>query len=87
MTDIPIQDGQLLWDPHFFSEAKSDAYFERLQSSINWRQEKIQMFGRWLDQPRLTAWHGDPNAKYTYSSLSWEPEPWTEALQEIREAV
>ncbi len=42
------------------------------------------MFGRRIAIPRLTAWHGDPGAVYTYSGLRNEPRPWTPALAELR---
>jgi alkylated DNA repair dioxygenase AlkB len=35
----------------------------------------------------LTAWFGDPEARYTYSGLSLEPMPWTDLLADIRSRV
>jgi alkylated DNA repair dioxygenase AlkB len=40
-----------------------------------------------MDVPRLTAWHGDPGAVYTYSNIRMEPEPWTPLLESIRDRV
>ena len=34
--------------------------------------------GRRVQQPRLTAWCGDPDATYTYSGLKNDPLPWSE---------
>jgi alkylated DNA repair dioxygenase AlkB len=45
------------------------------------------LFGRSFAQPRLTAWHGEPHAVYSYSGLRLTPAPWTGALLEIRERI
>jgi alkylated DNA repair dioxygenase AlkB len=37
--------------------------------------------------PRLTAWYGEPNARYTYSGLVNEPRPWTPALRMLRDRL
>ena len=44
--------------------------------------------GGWqVTQPRLTCWHGDPNARYTYSRRTFEPSPWTPALSTLRDRL
>lgn len=45
------------------------------------------MFGRWIPEPRLTAWFGDPGAAYRYSGRDNEPLPWLPALAAVRDAV
>nr|WP_262905429.1 alpha-ketoglutarate-dependent dioxygenase AlkB [Hymenobacter nitidus] len=67
--------------------AAADALFAELEQTIAWRHESIKLFGKLVPQPRLTAWHGDPSARYSYSGLSWEPQPWTPALQALRTLV
>jgi alkylated DNA repair dioxygenase AlkB len=37
--------------------------------------------------PRLTAWYGDPGARYHYSGIVNEPRPWTSFLNTLRERV
>ncbi|MEB3187479.1 MAG: alpha-ketoglutarate-dependent dioxygenase AlkB [bacterium] len=61
--------------------------FEALVAATAWRQEPIRMFGRTVMQPRLLAWHGDPDATYTYSGVCHEPEPWTPDLSSVRERL
>lgn len=55
-----------------------------LLAETEWRQEQIQLFGRSIPQPRLTAWYGDRGASYRYSGLALEPLPWTPLLAGIR---
>lgn len=45
------------------------------------------MFGKWIDQPRLTAWYADPGLSYTYSGLEWEPMEWNDILLDLKSIV
>ena len=65
----------------------ADIAMRRLLEEIEWRTERIVMFGREMDVPRLTAWHGDPDRTYTYSNIALTPMPWTPLLEELRGAV
>lgn len=47
----------------------------------------IRVFGREVMQPRLVAYVGDPDARYTYSSTLQVPTPWTPALSALRMRV
>jgi alkylated DNA repair dioxygenase AlkB len=52
-----------------------------------WRQEKISIWGKSHYQPRLIAWYGDVDHRYTYSGIKLEPLPWTQMLIDLRERV
>ena len=47
-------------------------------------RERIVIFGREVEMPRLTSWHGDPHASYRYSGRTFAPQPWTPTLAAIR---
>ncbi|SMB93575.1 DNA-N1-methyladenine dioxygenase [Hymenobacter roseosalivarius DSM 11622] len=87
LTLLPLPDAELLLDPRFLPPSAAEAVFQELLETIPWRQEPIKLFGKAVMQPRLTAWHGDPAARYRYSGLSLEPQPWTPALQRLRQQV
>lgn len=87
LIELIEEDGEVLLWPHFFPEEEADAYFADLHEHIAWRQEPIMMFGRLIDQPRLTAWYGDPGTTYTYSHIQMVPLPWTETLLAIKRRV
>lgn len=74
----------VLFYPNFFSEKESRLYFTQLSQEIPWQQKTIKLFGRDMLEPRLTSWHGDPQAFYTYSGVKLNPLPWTPALNEIK---
>jgi alkylated DNA repair dioxygenase AlkB len=67
--------------------ARPDLILQELIGKTPWRSEVITLWGKEYQQPRLTAWFGDPGASYTYSGLSLEPLPWTDLLSDIRSRV
>jgi alkylated DNA repair dioxygenase AlkB len=71
----------------FFSHAESDRLFLSLLNQTRWRQDKIRIYGKQIDLPRLTAWYGDPGKSYSYSGISMDPDPWTDTLLEIKSCV
>ena len=63
----------------------NDAVLQRLIAETAWRSEQIVLWGKRMDQPRLTAWHGEK--RYRYSGLTLEPLPFTELQLHIKQAV
>lgn len=84
---IPLQDGELLYYPHFFTAEVADIYFRSLMRNIDWKQEGMMMYGKPVLFPRLMAWYGDAGSSYAFSGKRYEPSAWTKELQEIREQV
>lgn len=79
---IELQNARLLYAPNFLTEQQADQSFLNLRNELKWQQEKIQLFGKPVLQPRLQAWHGDKS--YTYSGLSMHPQPWTPTLLQLK---
>jgi alkylated DNA repair dioxygenase AlkB len=83
--DTPQPD--VVWHPSWLTpEAAADA-LARIVAEAGWRQERIRTPGGWVDQPRLTAWQGDPGAVYIYSGIRNVPQPWTATVAELRDAI
>lgn len=59
----------------------------QLIAEVPWRSEEVVMWGRRMLQPRLTAWYGDPGARYAYSGLELDPLPWTPLLADLKRRV
>jgi len=86
MTDnLAPYDGELYWLRGFYPATLADPHFKALQQDIAWQQERLFIYGRWLDVPRLMAWYGDPEARYRYSHVEHHPLPWLDILQTLRE--
>jgi len=58
-----------------------------LREEIPWRQNHVTIAGRRIPEPRLSSWHGDEDAVYTYSREVHRPAPWTRSLAILREAL
>jgi alkylated DNA repair dioxygenase AlkB len=90
---IKMADGQATPDAevvlyhNFFSQPESQAFFQELLRGINWRHDKIKVYGKEFDQPRLTAWYGDEGKSYCYSGITMYPEAWTPTLIAIKSRI
>jgi alkylated DNA repair dioxygenase AlkB len=69
----------------FLNATESKELFNKLLRETHWEQKEIKISGKLMKIPRLTAWHGEKN--YTYSGIKNNPQPWTETLMKIKEAI
>lgn len=53
-------------------------------ATISWKTESIRMYGKLVQEPRLTAWYGLPEASYTYSGKTNRPLPFTKELLDLK---
>lgn len=84
---LTLPDGEVIVYRNLFDELESNKLFKELLSSIKWRQDKMKIFGKEVDLPRLTAWYGDDDKSYTYSGIPMNPESWTPILLSIKERI
>lgn len=73
--------------PDFLTVENHNSLFSALVDADFWRQEPIRMFGKWVLQPRLTAYVGDPEARYSYSGAEQRVLPWTLELLQLRKQL
>ncbi len=71
----------------FIPKLQADEIFQRLLHELPLAQKQVRVFGVWHNEPRLTAWHGDAGAVYTYAGVTQQPQPWTPALQYLRDRL
>lgn len=84
LEPVPMPDADVRFMPAFYRMPLSDQYRKRLLDEIDWRQEKIILWGKEHLQPRLSAWYGDAGSGYAYSGIALTPQPWTETLLRIK---
>ena len=84
---LDVPEAEVLFYPSFFATAQADRLLERLVETTPWRQDSMKMFGQLKPLPRLTAWYGEPGARYIYSGIVNEPLTWSSALAEVKDAV
>ena len=84
---LPIVDGECILFESFFSFNESRDYYQHFLKDIAWEQEEMNMFGKLVKFPRLTAWYGDEGMSYSFSGLNLNPKPWTSKLKKIKEKI
>jgi alkylated DNA repair dioxygenase AlkB len=84
---VMLENGAYLFIPHFFSAKESDMYLQSLLKTIDWKQEGMNMYGKYVPFPRLTAWYGNNDKDYSFSGITLNPKPWTEELLAIKTAI
>ncbi|WP_395057255.1 alpha-ketoglutarate-dependent dioxygenase AlkB family protein [Flavobacterium sp.] len=82
-----LADAEIEYYPDFFSLAKANELFLKLQQEIPWQQDSITVFGKKHAQPRLTALFGNEGKPYGYSNIVMQPHPWTPLIVFIKEEI
>ncbi|MFT7670245.1 MAG: alkylated DNA repair dioxygenase AlkB [Planctomycetota bacterium] len=83
--DVPDAEIWLMYG--LLSKGAGCTLFDALHANTPWEQDPIQMYGRKLLSPRLTAWYGDPGSEYKYSGVSHCPRRWTPELSQLKKLV
>lgn len=86
-SDESMPNGEVIIYDNFFEKLESHNLFKELRNNLNWRQDKIKMFGKECDLPRLTTWYGDKGKSYKYSGITMKPDAWMPALISIKEKI
>jgi len=82
-----IKNGEYLFYPNFFSKSESDLFLQKLKDKIEWKQESMNMYGKQVDFPRLTAWYGENDKPYSFSGITLQPKAWSKELLEIKDKI
>jgi alkylated DNA repair dioxygenase AlkB len=85
LTELP--DCELLKLSEWIDPKQAKELFDTLQGSIAWELRQIFMFGRWVNQPRLTAFYADEGLEYHYTGSQWKALTWIEPLAAIRNRI
>jgi alkylated DNA repair dioxygenase AlkB len=82
-----IENGEFLFYPNFFSKSESDLLLQKLKTEIQWKQESMNMYGKQVAFPRLTAWYGANDKPYSFSGITLLPKIWTKELLGIKDKI
>jgi alkylated DNA repair dioxygenase AlkB len=82
-----ITNGEFIYLPNFFTKTESDFLFKSLSEKVLWKQESMNMYGKKVDFPRLTAWYGDNDKPYSFSGITLSPTPWNEEILFIKNKI
>jgi alkylated DNA repair dioxygenase AlkB len=84
---LSMPNAEVTFYRNFFDLQESNEIFQVLHDEINWRQDKMKLYGKDIDLPRKTAWYGDRDKSYTFSGIHLNPEPWTPTLLKVKERI
>ena len=82
--EILSGDGSAILLPEFLESSYADLVLDELISNNQWEQQTLLMYGKLVEEPRLSTWHSDGQS-YTYSGKARIPLPWTKTLTSLRE--
>jgi alkylated DNA repair dioxygenase AlkB len=85
VLDLP--DADILYKPQFLNLAVAQRVFSELLNNTPWQHDKIKVFGKEYDQPRLTALYGNEGKPYQYSNITMQPNPWTPLLLDLKTKI
>lgn len=77
--------GAIEYHPHWLTPAEADALYDEVQALAEFRVERTFNHGRWVDQPRGTAWFGrwyPASSRYSRYTDASAPGPHVAALAE-----
>lgn len=82
-----ITNGEYIYIPNFYDKGTADKFLDYLIRDIKWKQESMNMYGKEIPFPRLTAWYGDSDRPYSFSGITLNPNPWSKGLLKIKEDI
>jgi alkylated DNA repair dioxygenase AlkB len=87
LNRLPLPDAEVFFWPNLDLDTPPETLLARLTEETDWQSETITLWGKTYPQPRLIAWHGDSDARYTYSKKTYAPRPWTPLLLDLKTRV
>ncbi len=77
-------DGEVNYHGKVFSPQQAQHYYEKLLTTIEWKNDEAVIFGKHIVTKRKVAWYGDKNYDYTYSNTTKQALLWTDELIELK---
>ncbi len=71
----------------FIEPDDSRKLLARLTTDVSWRQDRIRLFGRDCQVPRLQQFQGNAGLSYRYSGLRLQAQPWHPQLEQLRKKI
>lgn len=87
LENLLPKDGVVYYYGKIFSKNERLMHFENLQKNIEWKNEKVELFGKTIITKRKVAWYAEKAFRYTYSKKTKTALPWTSELLNLKEKV
>jgi len=82
-----LPESDIIYYSDFLKSEDADKYFKCFKDKTPWQQDKIKVFGKEFDQPRLTALYANNEKPYSYSNIVMQPRAFTEEIIEIKSKI
>lgn len=86
-NQLDIPDASVWYIENFYPADRALELEHELYEQIDWRTDKIRIFGKEHMIPRLHAFYGDQGLCYRYSGISNAALNWSSALKIIRDEL
>jgi len=83
-TNLLPYDGTVNYYGKVMAANEAQHYYERLLSTIEWKNDEAIIFGKLIITKRKVAWYGDRNFNYTYSNTTKQALIWTPELLDLK---
>jgi alkylated DNA repair dioxygenase AlkB len=87
LSPLPIPEADVSFLDRLNLPLAPEALLKILIANVSWKAEKVTVWGKKYDQPRLIAWYGDKGKNYTYSGIAMTPDMWSPELLELKNVV
>ena len=78
-------DGEVFYFSGILNNAEAGFYFDALLHSIEWKQDEVVLFGKYIKTNRKMAWYSEDLRPYRYSNITREALPFTRELLVLKE--
>lgn len=87
IPNILPADGVASYYGKILPQQKAQYYFNKLLTTIEWKNDEAIIFGRHIITKRKVAWYADTNYEYAYSNRTKYALPWNKELVELKTLV
>ena len=87
LTNLLPSDGEAYYYSKIVDPQKAHYFFQRLLTTIAWKNDEAFIFGKHFITKRKAAWYGNNSYSYTYSNTTKYALPWNKELLELKELV
>jgi alkylated DNA repair dioxygenase AlkB len=87
MLSFQYQNATIKFSSDFLNTQVADLYFQKLFSSIPWKENEVILFGKRYKTPRLESFHAIEEKSYTYSGNKLIAHAFTKELLELKDQI
>lgn len=77
-------DGQVFYFGKVLPDQLATEFYNALLTEVDWQHDQAIIFGKRIVTKRKVAWYADKPYTYTYSGVTKQALPWTNALLELK---